>query len=74
MEKQSVFQMVFDFFEDKPVVAEPSEAQLTSDAGLLVIRQFDERIGLTERFANALNDPRHPSYVDHTLPGNCQYL
>ena len=63
MEKQSVFQMAFDFFEDKPVVAEPNEAQLSSDAGLLVTRQFDERIELTQRFAEAFSDFRHRSYV-----------
>ena len=67
MEKQSVFQMAFDFFEDKPVVAEPSEAHLTNDAGLLVIRQFDERIELTQRFAETLSDFRHPSYVHHSV-------
>jgi hypothetical protein len=35
--------------------------QLTGDAGLLPLRQFDEGIGLTEQFANALDDPRDGS-------------
>ena len=47
---QSVWQKSFDFF-GKPVVVRPSEAELTSDAGLLPIHQFDQRIGLTEQFA-----------------------
>jgi len=63
---QSVWQMSFDFL-DKPVVVEPSEAELTSDAGLLPIRQFDEAIGLTEQFVAALNDSRHEPSVNHTL-------
>ena len=45
---QSVWQKSFDFF-GKPVVVRPSEAELTSDAGLPPIRQFDQRVGLTER-------------------------
>jgi Transposase DDE domain group 1 len=60
-------QKSFDFLEGKLVVVEVTDAQLTSDAGLLPIRQFDERIGLTAGFIAALEDPRHPSYVDHSF-------
>jgi hypothetical protein len=48
-----------DFFRI-PLVIEPSPGQLSSDAGLLPIREFDQRIGLTKAFADALNDPRDP--------------
>ena len=44
-----------------------SDAPLTSDAGLLPMRQFDQRIGLTQRFADALRDPRDPARIDHTF-------
>jgi len=64
---QSVWQKSFGFF-GKPVVVEPSEAELTSDAGLLPIRQFDQQIGLTEQFAAALSDLRYQPSVEHTLP------
>jgi hypothetical protein len=37
---------VLDFF-GTALVNEPSPGQLTSDAGLLPLRQFDQRIGLT---------------------------
>jgi len=40
-----------------PIVLEPSHAQLSSDAGLPAIRQFDVRVGLSQAFAQALNDP-----------------
>ena len=36
-----------DFYEPLPIQIEVSDAPLTSDAGLLPLRQFDERIGLT---------------------------
>ncbi len=63
---QSVWQQSFDFF-GKPVVVKPSEAELSVDAGLLPIRQFDEMIGLTEQFAGALADVRYEPSVVHSL-------
>src|SRR5277367_2475370 len=57
----------FDFFEPLPIQIEVSEDPLSSDAGLLPLRQFDERIGLTRQFAAALNDPRDPEMIDHSF-------
>jgi len=50
-----------DFLPSRPVDIEVSTAPLTSDAGLLPVRQFDERIRLTHQFADALRDHRDPS-------------
>jgi hypothetical protein len=47
------------------LVIEPSPGQLTSDAGLLPVRPFDQRIGLTRTFADALDDPRDPGLIAH---------
>ena len=60
-----------DFF-GTPIVIEPSPGQLSSDAGLLPIRQFDDRIGLTRAFAAALPSPsgahpRDPGLAGHTF-------
>jgi hypothetical protein len=49
------------------LVIEPSPGQLSSDAGLLPIRQFDERVGLTQAFAAALDDPRNPDLTEHSF-------
>jgi hypothetical protein len=58
----------FDFLGDLPVVViEASKAPMSSDAGLLPFRQFDEQIGFTRAFAAALNDPRVPSMSEHTF-------
>jgi hypothetical protein len=54
-----------DFF-GTPLVVEPSSGQLSSDAGLLPVRQFDQRVGLTRSFADALDDPRDPDLTEHT--------
>ena len=58
METQAVWQESFVFFSQMPVVVEPVEAYLSTDAGLLPIRQLDEALGLTKQFPAALNDPR----------------
>jgi hypothetical protein len=64
---QPARQLHFDFFDPLPVVVEVSAAPLSSDAGLLPIRQFDERIGFTHQFAAALNDPRAPELTEHSF-------
>jgi hypothetical protein len=66
IDSQGVPQWAFGFFAQKPVVVEPSRAELTSDAGLLPIRQFEEQIGLTEQFAAMLDDPRDPDATHHS--------
>ena len=58
MSSHAVGGLAFDFLGSKPIELELSTSPLTSDAGLLPIRQFDERIRLTEQFADALDDPR----------------
>src|SRR5215212_4078028 len=57
----------FDFFEPLPIQIEVSEAPLTSDAGLLPLGQFDERIGSTKQLAAVLDDPRDPELTAHTF-------
>jgi len=64
---QTVEQMCFGFFPRLPIVVEPTEAQLSSDVGILPIRQFDDQIGFTERFIACLADPRDPEQIEHTF-------
>jgi len=66
MSIQPAWQHTLDFF-GTPIVIEPSAGQLSSDAGLLPFRQFDEQLGLTRDFAAALDDPRHPDLVEHPV-------
>ena len=67
MSLQSVSRLSFDFFPSRPVDVELSSSPLSTDAGLLPIRQLDERIRLTEQFAAALEDRRDPTFVEHPL-------
>jgi hypothetical protein len=64
---QDVGQLSFNFFDGRPVEIEISDARLTTDAGLLPIREFDERLRFTEQFAEALQDLRQRDGVKHSL-------
>jgi hypothetical protein len=57
---------ILNFF-GTPLVIEPSLGQLSSDAGLLPIRQVEQRIGLTRPFANAFDDPRHRDLTERAF-------
>src|SRR4051794_26352273 len=50
-------QLAFDFLPDLPVVVQQHCGQLSSDAGLVPIRQFDQRWCYPARFAACLHDP-----------------
>ena len=67
MSLQSVPRLSFDFFSSRPIDVELSSSPISTDAGLLPIRQFDERIRLTEQFTAALEDKRDPAFVEHSL-------
>jgi len=66
MDSHTAFEFSLDFGTSKPIVVEPSTAQISSDAGLLLFRQLDERLGVTEQLAAALTDPRDPDRTTHT--------
>lgn len=58
MSSQGAQQLSFDFLPDLPVIVQPSVGQMSSDAGLLPLRQFDQRWKYTARMAQCLFDPK----------------
>ena len=65
MSVHDVWQLTFDFLPQKSVVVEPVEEKISSDAGLLIFRQFDHFQRLTEGFTQQLHDPRRDP--DHSM-------
>jgi hypothetical protein len=51
----------------KPVHAAFDGGRLTSDAGVLVLAEIECRLGIAERLARCLADPRDPERVHHTI-------
>ena len=66
MSRQGAWQQVLGFLGGMPIVVEPIQAEMSSDAGLLPIRQLDEAWGLTEQWAAALVDHRAGPALTHT--------
>ena len=67
MDRQTVWQETFGFFAYQPIVVEPVDAHLSTDAGLLPIRQLDDALGLTGQFAAALRDRREGPALIHSF-------
>lgn len=66
MVRQAVEPVCFDFFPRLPIEVEVRDVQVSSDAGILPVRQFDDQIGYTQRFIACLNDLRDPERISHT--------
>lgn len=63
---QSVLsQLNFSFHRHQPIRADFSGGQITSDAGLLPLRAFDQRHDLTGEWASDLSDPRQNGRLRH---------
>jgi hypothetical protein len=52
---------------DRPILAKFDEPSMTSDAGLLLLKAADRRLGLTSRIAGLLPDGRNPARVEHEI-------
>jgi len=58
-------QLTFSFYRQQPIHADFSGGQITSDAGLLPLRAFDQRHDLTRDWAMRLSDSRQDDRVRH---------
>lgn len=58
-------QLTFSFHRHQLIRADFSGGQITSDAGLLPLRAFDQRHHLTSELAQLLSDPRQDDRVRH---------
>ncbi len=52
---------------NRPIVVANDGGAITSDAGVLLLREVDRRVGLTRRLAGCLTDRREPGQVTHPL-------
>src|SRR5881409_1597918 len=60
--------LLFQELGSRKVVADFSGGTLSSDGGVLLLRQVDLSLGLTRRLAGCFADQRNPIFVEHSLP------
>jgi len=60
-------QLTFDFHRRKAIVADFEGGLISSDSGLLPIRQLDQRLGWSAAVGDVLGDCRQAAKVDHDL-------
>ena len=51
----------------KQIIARFDGGSLSSDGGLLALREVEERLGLARRLAACIDDPRAPDRIRHSL-------
>lgn len=54
-------------FNKKPVELAFTMEKTSCDGGLLLLNEVDKQIGLINKLAECINDPRHQSYVEHSI-------
>ena len=57
--------LTFSPLSRRQIEADFSGGHITSDAGLLLLREVDNRHRLTQRLASVLHDPRSPELIRH---------
>src|SRR5437899_6932979 len=59
--------LLFQGLYQRKVVADFSGGTLSSDGGVLLLRQVDNNLGLTMALANCFEDRRNQVFVDHSV-------
>jgi hypothetical protein len=59
--------MLFGRLGRREIEANFAGGALSSDGGLMLVRQVDRRLGLSKAVAGALHDPRDPERITHDL-------
>lgn len=65
MQQNTKQMMLFKDIFHKKVVADFDGGDVSSDAGLLFLREVESGTNIIRRVANVLKDKRHPGYVRH---------
>ena len=67
MHQDSLLGFDFPAVAGKKVSAAFDGGRLSSDAGVLLLREVERKLGIAERFAACLRDGRDPARIRHTI-------
>ena len=67
MSQDNQLSFAFKTISGKTVTADFTGGDVTSDGGLLLLRELADRMGIVDRLAAVISDTRHPSYTRHDI-------
>ena len=59
--------LLFKGVSNKKIEADFDGGEVSSDAGLLFLREVENQIGIVHKIASIIRDRRHPGYVKHQI-------
>jgi len=59
--------LLFKGLSNKKIEADFNGGEVSSDGGLLFLREVENQIGLISKMTDSLRDRRHPGYIKHQL-------
>jgi len=60
-------QRQFKFYQDQELRYNFEGGDLSSDGGMVLVREFDEKIGFTDKVASLITDRRNPDFIDYEI-------
>ena len=67
MNEYTQVSLIFKDISGKKVTVDFTGGDVTSDAGVLALREIAKKIGIIEYLGEAIGDDRHQSYVEHDI-------
>jgi Transposase DDE domain group 1 len=59
--------LLFNNLGSRQVVSDFSAGHLSSDGGMLLLRQIDEGLGISRSLAQCFRDVRNPLLIEHSI-------
>jgi hypothetical protein len=69
---QCITQLTLGFLGQKPLVIDFDAPDISSDGGAILLRQVDDRLGVTSWFSGAVTDERDSARVVHDRREQCR--
>ena len=67
MEQDTKQMAIFTVISGKRIEVDCNGGEITSDTGLLLLREIEKRTGIIDRIAKVIVDTRHSGYVKHDI-------
>lgn len=63
---QSAQLMLFSKVQEKKLQLQFDDPEVSSDAGIMILREVENQTGMINRFSDSFADKRHSSYIEHS--------